>query len=46
MPKTPKKLSKAMLSTAQAMLDRGYTWDEVAKRFDVSVSTLSSNLND
>ena len=46
MPKTPKKLSKAMLSTAQSMLDRGYTWQEVADRFDVSVSTLSSNLND
>lgn len=46
MPKTPKKLSKAMLSTAQSMLDRGYTWDEVAKRFDASVSTLSSNLNE
>ena len=46
MPKTPKKLSKAMLSTAQSMLDRGYTWAEVADRFDVSVSTLASNLND
>lgn len=46
MPKTPKKLSKSILSVAQSMLDRGYTWEEVAKRFDVSVSTLSSSLND
>lgn len=46
MPKTQKKLSKSMLSTAQSMLDRGYTWDEVAKRFDVSVATLSAGLNE
>lgn len=46
MPKTPKKLTKSILSVAQSMLDRGYTWEEVAKRFDVSVSTLSSNLNE
>ena len=45
MPKTPKKLAKSMLSAAQGMLDRGYTWEEVAKRFDVSVSTLSNELN-
>lgn len=44
-PKTPKKLTASMLSTARSMLDRGYTWDEVASRFDVSVSTLSNNLN-
>lgn len=45
MPKNPKKLTKAMCSTAQSMLDRGYTWAEVADRFGVSVSTLSNNLN-
>lgn len=45
MPREKKKLSKPMLSTARSMLDRGYTWAEVADRFGVSVSTLSSNLN-
>ena len=44
-PKNPKKLSSSMLATARSMLDAGYTWDEVAKQFDVSTSTLSNNLN-
>ena len=46
MPKKQKPFSKTYLNTAKSMLDRGYTLEEVAKRFDISVSTLSSALNE
>lgn len=46
MPRTPKKVPKVYLNTAKAMLESGYTLAEVAKRFDISPSTLSSALNE
>ena len=46
MPKTPRKLPRKYINQAQAMIDRGFTLKEVADRFDVSVSTLSSALNE
>lgn len=44
MPKKTVELSSSLLSTARSMLDRGYTWEEVAQRFGVSVSTLSNHM--
>lgn len=41
MPKTQPKLTKSYVATAKSMLDRGYTLEEVAKRFGVSPSTIS-----
>lgn len=46
MPKKPKKVAKTYISAARGMLERGYTLEEVAKRFDISPSTLSSALNE
>ena len=46
MPRQPVKLSKTYIATAKSMLDRGYTIEEVAKRFDVSPSTLSKAVNE
>jgi len=40
MPKTPKGISPAKLSTAKLRLERGYTPDEVAASLGVSISTL------
>lgn len=40
MPRTPKGLTPAKISTARLRLDRGYTPDEVAKSLGISVSTL------
>lgn len=41
MPKVQKGLSKSLINLAKGMRDRGYTLEEIAKRFDVSPSTLS-----
>lgn len=46
MPKKEVKLSKSYIATAKAMLERGYTIEEVAKRFDVSASTLSKAIHE
>lgn len=46
MPKQQPKLTKTYVNTAKAMLDRGYTIEEVAERFDVSPSTLSKAINE
>ena len=46
MPKTQQEIPKLYINTAKSMLDRGYTLQEVAERFDVSPSTLSRAIND
>lgn len=46
MPKTPKKMAARYVNAARAMLDKGFTLEEVARRFDVSASTLSKALNE
>ena len=45
MPKTKPTLKKSYVSLAKSMLERGYTLEEVAKRFDVSVSTINDAIN-
>ena len=46
LPKQQKTLSASYKKAAKAMLDRGYTLEEVAKRFDVSPSTISNIASD
>lgn len=46
MPKTQVTLSKAYISAAKSMINRGYTIEEVASRFEVSPSTLSKAINE
>lgn len=45
LPKEKKKLKASYVSLAKSMIDLGYTIEEVAKRFDVSPSTLSEAIN-
>lgn len=40
MPRSSKGMATAKVQRAKSMLDRGYTWDEVASAMGVSVSTL------
>ena len=46
MPKKQFSLAPAYVATAKSMIDRGYTIEEVAKRFDVSPSTVSRAVNE
>lgn len=46
MPKKQFALAPVYVATAKSMLDRGYTIEEVAKRFDVSPSTVSRAVNE
>lgn len=43
-PRDKRGISEAKVSRARALLDRGYTWDEVADAVGVSVSTLQKEL--
>ena len=45
MPKEKPKMSAANISTMKSMLSRGYTREEVAKRFGISTTTLSNYID-
>lgn len=44
MPRNTKVMSEGKISRAQSMLDKGYTWQDVADQLGVSVSTLQRAL--
>lgn len=46
MPKQEVKLKSSYIATAKTMLANGYSLEEVARRFDVSPSTLSKAVNE
>ncbi len=45
MPRTSKGMATAKIQRAESMLNRGFTWQEVADSLGVSVSTLKRNVN-
>lgn len=45
LPRNDGKLSTSVIARAKRMLKNNYTWEEVAKALDVSVSTLERNVD-
>ena len=46
MPRSTTGMATAKVQRAQSMLDRGYTWEEVASAMGVSVSTLKRAIDE
>ena len=46
MPRTNTGMSTAKIQRAQSMLDRGYTWEEIASSLGVSISTIQKALDE
>ena len=44
MPRTTTGMTSAKIARAESMLDRGYTWEEVASSLGVSISTVQRAL--